>query len=335
MSDKEISRWRSLASVIAEFRVKAGSRLQLNELAAFYAGELSRIFDSAACILFLGHDDATSLLVSAGVQGALRESEYQTDMPLLRHLSLTRKGFFWGPDQCRTSDFFPGEKPHSLLCSPVIVRDVVSGFFSLSSSEKDIFGPEDLAMAELLSGELATVMEISSLQLTLDAVSVTDPLTGCYNAKKFNDDIEVDIPCSERYGRPLSLVKIDIDFMQHYNEAFGRVSGDQLIRKVGETLSYSIRMCDRLYRFGGEEFILILPGIDKERGVFAAQRLQKALGQLRFEGESDSQPGGMITYSIGVASFPVDAVFKDGLMKKLDAALLRSKESGGNAVVSP
>jgi diguanylate cyclase (GGDEF)-like protein len=160
-------------------------------------------------------------------------------------------------------------------------------------------------------------------------------LTGCYNRKKFNDDIEVDIPCSERYGRPLSLVKIDIDFMKNYNAAHGTVRGDELIRKIGETLSYSIRMCDRLYRFSGEEFILILPGIDKERGVFAAQRLQKALGQLRFEGESDSQPGGMITYSIGVASFPVDAVFKDGLIKKLDAALRRAKESGGNAVVAP
>ncbi|MBI5633330.1 MAG: GGDEF domain-containing protein [Nitrospirae bacterium] len=334
MFDKEISSWRELASIIADVRKKAGGRPELRELAGIYAGELSRIFDSAGCIIFLINDDGSSLFVPAGMHGTVTESDYRADMPLMRHLSLAREGMLFGPDQCRTSDLFPGETPLSLLCSPVIVRDRVSGFISLFSSRQDVFSRENLTMINLIAGELAMLMEISSLLSALDAVTLTDPLTGCYNRKKFNDDIEVDIPCSERYGRPLSLVKIDIDFMKNFNKACGTVRGDELIRKVGETLSYSIRMCDRLYRFSGEEFILVLPGIDKERGVFAAQRLQKTLGQLRFEGEADSQPGGMITYSIGVASFPVDAVYKDGLIKKLDAALRKAKESGGNIVVS-
>lgn len=334
MSDKRISTWPDLASVIVNVRKRAIEPLELNEQAGMFAGELARIFDSAGCIIYLINDDDLSLVVSAGLQGTLREVDYVADMPLMQHLALTRQGVVLGPEQCRTSDLLPGEKPLSLCCSPVIVRDTVSGFICIFSSKQDTFTPEDLTMVALVSGELAMAMEISALMSSLDAATVTDQLTGCYNRKKFNDDIEVDIPCSERYGRPLSLVKIDIDFMKNYNEAQGAVSGDELIKMVGETLSYSIRMCDRLYRFSGEEFIVILPGIDKERGIFTAQRLQKVLNQLRLQGEAAGQPSGKMTCSIGVASFPADAVFKDGLIKKLDAALRKAKESGGNAVVS-
>lgn len=334
MSDIEISRWRDIASMIAVIRGKAAARPELHELAGILAGELSRIFDRSGCILYLPGDDGTPLLVHAGIQGIFTDADYRPDMPLMRQFAVAPEGIFFGPEQCRTSELFPGERPWSLLCSPLITQDRVSGFIYLFSTRPHALRREDLAMVELISGEFALVMETLSLRSSLAAVTVTDQLTGCYNRQKFNDDIEVDIPCSERYGRPLSLVKIDIDFMKNYNEAHGTVRGDELISKIGETLSYSIRMCDRLYRFSGEEFILILPGIDKERGVFAAQRLQKSLGNLRFDGESESQPNGMITYSIGVASFPVDAVFKDGLIKKLDAALRRAKESGGNTVVS-
>ncbi|MBI5076292.1 MAG: GGDEF domain-containing protein [Nitrospirae bacterium] len=334
MPDREISRWRDIASLIPAVREKAVTRPELPELAGIYAGELSRIFDPAGCIIFLSSDDGTSLLVPAGIQGTVGESDYGSDMPLMRQFALAREGIFFGPEQCRISELFPGEKPQSLLCSPVITRDRVSGFIYLFSSEPNALHREDLAMVELIAGELAMVMDFLSLLSSLDAATVRDQLTGCYNRQKFNDDIEIDIPCSERYGRPLSLVKITVDSLKKFHKVHGTARGDELIRKTGETLAYSIRMCDRLYRFSAEEFILILPGIDKERGVFAAQRLLRSLGNLRFDGESESQPNGMITYSIGVASFPVDSVFKDGLIKKLDAALRRAEELGGNTVVS-
>lgn len=334
MSDREIRRWRDLASLITAVRGNTGTRPELNNVAEIYAGELSRIFDLAGCIIFLVIDDGTTLFAPAAIQGTVLESDFRSGMPLMNRFVLDRQGIFFGPEQCRESELFPGEKPQSLLCCPVITQDRVSGFIYLFSSRPNTLNREDLSMVELIAGQLAAVMELSSLQSSLDAATLTDQLTGCYNLQKFNDDIDVDIACSERYGRPLSLVKIDIDFMKKYNEAHGTLRGDELIRKIGETLSYSIRMCDRLYRFSGEEFILILPGIDKERGVFAAQRLQKSLGNLRFDGESVSQPNGAITYSIGVASFPVDAVFKDGLIKKLDEALRKANEAGGNTVVS-
>lgn len=334
MSDAEITMWRSLAAVITDAKNNTAAGSELHAQAAVYARELSRIFRPSGCIIFLICDDGSTLFVPVGMQGDIRETDFFADMPLMKHLALTRKAIYVGQEQYFSTDLLPGEKPLSLLCNPVLKQDRVSGFIYVSSSRRNAFTQDYLAMLNLVAAELAACMEIAFLRSSLEAATVTDQLTGCYNRKKFEADIEVDIPCSERYARPLSLVKISIDFIRKYYEAYGAGQGDEVIRKVGETLLYSIRMCDRLYRFSNEEFVLILPGIDKERGYFTAQRLQKALGHLRFEGESDSQTDGLMKYSMGVASFPVDAVFKDELIRKLDAALRRAKEAGGNGVVS-
>ncbi len=334
MPDRGLTQWNDLVSTVIDTRKEFRAERDIYRQAGRYAEALSLAVGYAGCIIYIIVDDGAALLLPSGIHPDFRDSDYAADMPLMKHLELTRRSILCAADQCLKSDIFPGDKPFSLLCSPVIVRERVRGFIYISSSEPNVLTHESLMMADLISDELAAAVEILSLQSSLDAATVTDELTGCFNRKKFNEDIEVEIPCSERYGRALSLVKISIDLIKNYTDAYGTARGDELIRKTGETLSYSIRMCDRLYRFGKEEFIITLPGLEKDRGVFTAQRLQKVLGQIRFEGEADRQPGGKITYSTGVASFPVDAVFTEGLMKKLDAALKSAKESGGNAVVA-
>lgn len=336
MPEKKTGKWLRISSAIASARKNSGLHAKSEELAGIFVRELAAGFEPACCSIFLIDEDGTNNLAEQGVSGSGRKAAYTADMPLMKQLALSLSSIALGStrDNPLYQTYAIEDGAASLLCSPVLIADSVRGFIYLSSAQEGAFHADDVQLLELVAGEIAALMTIASLNAGVEALTIRDTLTGCFNAKKFREDIEIDIPCAERYGKPLSLLKIDIDFLKLYNDSNGRFRGDDILRKVGDTLAYSIRMCDKLYRYSGEEFILILPGIDKERAVFAASRLQKVLGQLRFEGEAESQPGGKITFSIGVASFPADAVYKDGLIKTVDAALRQAKEAGGDTVVS-
>jgi len=329
------SSWVRISSLIAVLRQRSGSGAGMDEIAGLLADELAGVFDNVSCTVFLVDDNGTNNLARTGTGGAVHRENYSPNMPLMKHLASSGTGVASGEGNEALPEriLFPEDPTESLICVPVLAVEGIQGFVYLASSRKQAFSPEDLALVELAAGAISMVTRIGSLSSLVDQLTVRDPLTGCFNRKKFSEDIEIDIPCSERYGKPLSLLKIDIDYMKNFNDANGRLRGDAVIAKVGETLSYSIRMCDKLYRFGGEEFLITLPGIDRERAVFAANRLQKVLGQLSFEGEDNSQPAGKVTYSIGVASFPSDAVYRDGLIRAVDTALRKAKENGGNIVV--
>lgn len=336
MSDRELNKRSRITAAIASARKQGGSHARPEELAGIFARELSLAFEPVGCSIFLVDEDGAHILAEQGFRETGRQLLYTGDMALMKQLEQGRESIAATalPGQPLDEALIAEKGTVAVLCSPILMEDGVRGFLYLSTTREAAFHADDIPLLELVAGEIALLLTVAALTTEVETLSIRDALTGCFNQKKFREDIEIDIPCAERYGKPLSLLKIDIDFLKLYNDSNGRIRGDDILRKVGDTLAYSIRMCDKLYRYSGEEFILILPGIDKERAVFAATRLQKVLGQLRFEGEAESQPGGKLTFSIGVASFPADAVYKDGLIKTVDAALRKAKEAGGDTVVS-
>ncbi|MBI5100880.1 MAG: GGDEF domain-containing protein [Nitrospirae bacterium] len=336
MPDKQRHKWLELSEAISVVRNDQDLRSTAEGPAGVFADRLAGIFTPAGCSVFLIEDEGTYVLAEAGFSAAIHKSSYSSSMPLMRRFADSGKSFLARDRAAIPPEalFRPGDDISSVLCCPVLSGGVPRGFIYLCSSGNNCFSDDDLRLAELAAGELSMLMTISTLEKTVESLTIRDALTGCLNHKKFDEDIEIDIPCAERYGKALSLLKLDIDFLKTYNDANGRTNGDTVLSKVGETLAYSIRKCDRLYRYSGDEFIITLPGIDKERAVFTANRLQKVLGQLRFEGMAPDLPGGKITFSIGVASFPSDSVFKDGLIRAVDAALRTARESGGDKVIS-
>ena len=337
MQDREISKWLKIESTISELQRYADERTRVEETAGVFIKGLAEIFKPADCAIFLIDHRGENILAGIGIQGSTPEINYFADMPLMHFFSLYRTSIFAGNGFAPPPEAgpFPGASASSLICTPVFNAGRSVGFICLSSSRNEAFTQDDVRLVELASGEISMFMRISALCDKVETIEVRDELTGCYNLKKFAEDIEIEIPCADRYGRSLSLLKIEIDSFNEYYETHGRTMGDEILKKVGETLTLSLRMCDRVYHCGVEEFIIIMPGIDKERAVFAGSRLQKVLAQLQFAEEDKSQPVGKMTFSIGVVSFPADAVFRDGLLKKLDLALKKAREAGGNTVVSP
>jgi diguanylate cyclase (GGDEF)-like protein len=125
---------------------------------------------------------------------------------------------------------------------------------------------------------------------------------------------------------------IDIDYFKNYNDFHGHQKGDELLRKIAELLRKNLRAIDKVYRYGGEEFIVLLPEVDKEGALACAERLRRKVEQEPFEGEEESQPSGKITISIGVASYPLDGDSIEKLIEAADSALYRAKALGRNRV---
>jgi len=119
---------------------------------------------------------------------------------------------------------------------------------------------------------------------------------------------------------------VDIDWFRKYDDFHGHEKGDALLKQVAYILTSNIRPYEKLYRYGGEEFAILMTDTGKKQASSAARRLQKTIEQVQFEGEKESQPNRKITVSIGVATFPSDADNSDKLIESVKSALHRAKE---------
>ena len=223
---------------------------------------------------------------------------------------------------------------NSLICVPIIVRGEVKGIIHLDSMKRYAFDKEDLNFAELLSKQVAIAFERALLYEEVKKMAIIDALTGCFNRKKLEEDLDSEIYRCNRYNRKLSIIMIDIDYFKKYNDYHGHKKGDDLLKKVCKLLKDNLRKSDKAYRYGGEEFLIMLPETDKEQAYCAAERLRRIIENEKFDGEQLSQPGGKLTISLGVACYPDDAKSKEDLIIFADCALYEAKKTGRNKVVS-
>ena len=164
-----------------------------------------------------------------------------------------------------------------LICVPITVNNEVRGIIHLDSWKKNAFHREDLGLVELLAKEISIAMERCFIYSEILDTSTRDGLTGCFNRRKFDVDITAEIANAKQYEKPLSLFISDIDWFKQYNDFYGHPKGDTLLKKLVFTLSSNIRPLDKVYRYGGEEFAILLPETTKENALSTARRLQKVV----------------------------------------------------------
>ncbi len=225
------------------------------------------------------------------------------------------------------------QRAGSFLAVPMIHKHKVVGLLNFSRPEVGAFSAEEVKLLKSVAGQAALAIANARLYQETVELSLTDPLTGVHNRRHLFARLEMEITRAQRFGNELSLVMIDVDHFKHYNDANGHSAGDEVLKAVAATLSTSVRKVDTVARFGGEEFSVVLPQIERAEAEAVAEKLRRAIAKTDFA-HGDRQPGGRVTISVGFATFPTDAADLATLVDAADSALYASKRGGRNRVTA-
>jgi diguanylate cyclase (GGDEF)-like protein len=188
-----------------------------------------------------------------------------------------------------------------------------------------ITDPTDL---DLLLARTRTLLEFKAYLDVCEEAAFTDHLTGLANRRRFERQLEREVSRTLRFGRPFSLLMIDIDNFKNLNDSFGHDAGDDAIRRISKVLCEGTRGIDLAARIGGEEFAVLLVETDQQGGFEVAERLRVAIKSLELPS------GEQITASFGVAECPADAQTATEILKAADVALYEAKRDGRDRVVA-
>lgn len=189
------------------------------------------------------------------------------------------------------------------------------------------FIENDLKMLELFSAHAAAALRNARLHQQLSQMAVTDSLTGIYNRRYFFEIAEKEFRESLRYKRPLSVVIFDLDHFKKVNDTFGHARGDEILRAVVHRCAENVRQPDTIGRYGGEEFVILLPETDGQQGFTLIERLRQTLASTPVE--TDTTPA-LVTASFGIATLSPGVNDLLTLLNRADIALYHAKQSGRN-----
>jgi len=221
--------------------------------------------------------------------------------------------------------------PHSVLFVPVCGKEKVLGVFRLAYDPgRRTFSEDEVPALTVLAGYVAIALENERHLQRIHALSITDDCTGLYNARHLSVMLEAEVYRSARFGHEFSLVFMDLDDFKCVNDEHGHLVGSRLLGRIGELIKAHLRLIDSAFRYGGDEFVLLLPQTSKRNTLVVVKRLREALNsQVFFAGERSAIK---TTASYGVASFPGDGSNAQGLLLKADRAMYKVKTSGGDDI---
>ena len=215
----------------------------------------------------------------------------------------------------------------SLLCVPMIHHEEVLGVLNFQRPQPDSFTSEEIEVLTAIADQASLAVKNARLHEETVALAITDPLTGISNRRHLFSRLDMEIARANRFGNQLSALMVDIDHFKSFNDAAGHRAGDGVLRQVAALMKGMIRKVDTIGRYGGEEFLLILPQVTKVEAIEVAEKLRRAIAANPFE---PARSASKITVSVGVANLPVDATVQEKLVDCADAALYASKRAGRN-----
>lgn len=224
-----------------------------------------------------------------------------------------------------TDNVLNGAKSRSLITIPLYIRNEPFGWFCVFSSREELSDAESDFLS-MFAQQIEMAITIADLFETVKEQAVTDGLTGLYNRRYFEEYLKKEVTRSLRQKQPFSIIGLDLDFLKQINDKHGHAYGDLAIRTVADVLKKNARSIDTAARIGGEEFNVILPGVEAEGALIAAERIRKAIE------DTELDTIGHVTASIGVATFLEHSDNVEELIELTDQAMYQSKRDGRNRV---
>lgn len=228
----------------------------------------------------------------------------------------------------------PKYRTKSFISIPLKLDSRVIGVLNVADKiSGEIFSEDDLHLLLSFANYASIALERGayySMSEELKMLSMTDPLTGLFNRRYLRERIFEEVERVKRHNGCFSVFMIDIDNFKSYNDSFGHLAGDEILKGVARAIRDTVRSMDVVSRYGGEEFSVILPHTSKKESVIIAERIRKEVEALKSPSNDLME---YPTVSIGIAEFPDDAGNIDDLLHKADSAMYRAKRTGKNRVV--
>jgi diguanylate cyclase (GGDEF)-like protein len=217
----------------------------------------------------------------------------------------------------------------SILCYPLQRRGEKLGVIQLINKTTGAFSREDQALIEMLIDPLAVAINTVESFENSERLTITDDLTQLYNYRYLMQYLEADVKRCLRYKKKVSLLFIDVDGFKQINDTFGHLAGSQALAEMGQVLRRIVRETDVIGRYGGDEFVIVLPETPLNGAMVIAERIRKKVEECEFVAQNLSI---RLTVSLGVANCPKHTLTAEGLIKKADAAMYRAKELSKNSI---
>ncbi|OLD39750.1 MAG: hypothetical protein AUI83_22795, partial [Armatimonadetes bacterium 13_1_40CM_3_65_7] len=215
------------------------------------------------------------------------------------------------------------------VCVPIVHQERVVGVICVEVFEPNL-RPDDVNLLTTLAGYAAVALEKAQLYEQTQELATTDGLTGLLNYRAFWQSMERELERSMRYGLPLALIMIEIDKFKRFNDAYGHLRGDEVIRMIARVLQQEHRaQIDIVARYGGDEFMILLPHTQKTTAAEVAERIRRAAEATPLISAVELAS---VTLSLGVACYPEDGKSPDALVEAVDRSMYKAKQQGGNAV---
>lgn len=220
------------------------------------------------------------------------------------------------------------DAPVPYVCVPLIAQGELLGTLHIQSAEAPA-----IWLAESLAQRSAGAISRIQREALLRAQATRDPLTGLHNRRFLEESLSLEQTRAKRHGTPIGLMVLDVDHFKRFNDTFGHDAGDALLRAMGRTIRSQVRKGDIPCRYGGEEFVIVLPEADLDITFARAEALRQAVSELQVT--HDGQALGPVTISIGVACYPRHGSNCRSVLKVADQALYAGKNAGRNRVMRP
>jgi len=323
--EQELSLLNRLAIVI-------NSSLNIQEVYEAFITELREVIevDFATVALIEGKELRFSAL-SSKVGSAWKLGESIRLRGTATEWVIRNKKSLLEPDLEQDSIFHTGKEYlkrgiRSIVYLPLITKDEGIGSLIISSRNPNAYTPRQIDLLERLASQISTSVVNSQLYTRAEQRARIDELTGLYNRRHFDQILKHEIDRHSRYGSMLSLAFIDLDNLKKYNDALGHQAGDKLLAQIGHLLQSSVRNIDIAFRYGGDEFAVIMPNTSDEDSHSVAERIRNAIANEYVSKDIS------VTASFGLASWPSDGLTVDHIVNAADKALYHAKRTGGNRI---
>jgi len=223
-----------------------------------------------------------------------------------------------------TGKYHLGQGVRSVAYLPLVAKGEAIGSLIVASCHPKAYGHRDIKLLEQLASQIAMPVENSRLYAKAEEEARIDSVTGLSNRRSLDELINSEINRYSRYGGAFSVIILDLDFFKAFNDNYGHLAGDKLLKRVGGIMGKAIRSADRAFRYGGDEFAILLPQTTTDAAYQVAERVRRRVAEEANTGNIS------ITASLGLASWPADGIGPNELMAAADRALYIAKRDGGN-----